>query len=95
MKSSSGISVVGFLLGSILILPAWGPPAPAQSISKRPFGKTPDGQTVAFTGEYTTGQLVMEAAAKSNLKRVSLASATRRPTCCLWSAPSATKWRPS
>src|SRR5918911_2537590 len=34
---------------------------------------------VAFTGEYTTGQIVMEAAAKSNLKRVSLELGGKSP----------------
>src|SRR5262249_52767408 len=34
---------------------------------------------VAFTGEYLTGQIVMEAAAKSNLKRVSLELGGKSP----------------
>src|SRR5207245_10425733 len=34
---------------------------------------------VAFTGEYTTGQIIMEAAAKSNLKRVSLELGGKSP----------------
>jgi aldehyde dehydrogenase (NAD+) len=34
---------------------------------------------VAFTGEYITGQIVMEAAAKSNLKRVSLELGGKSP----------------
>jgi aldehyde dehydrogenase (NAD+) len=38
---------------------------------------------VAFTGEYTTGQLVMEAAAKSNLKRVSLELGGKSPNVIL------------
>src|SRR5262249_57456251 len=39
----------------------------------------PDDEKVAFTGEYTTGQLIMEAAAKSNLKRVSLELGGKSP----------------
>src|SRR5207247_2364549 len=38
-----------------------------------------DVDKVAFTGEYTTGQLIMEAAAKSNLKRVSLELGGKSP----------------
>src|SRR5262249_26841197 len=38
-----------------------------------------DVDKVAFTGEYTTGQIVMEAAAKSNLKRVSLELGGKSP----------------
>src|SRR5207342_3348759 len=34
---------------------------------------------VAFTGEYTTGQIIMQAAAKSNLKRVSLELGGKSP----------------
>src|SRR5262249_13188271 len=34
---------------------------------------------VAFTGEYITGQIIMEAAAKSNLKRVSLELGGKSP----------------
>lgn len=38
-----------------------------------------DVDKVAFTGEYTTGQIIMEAAAKSNLKRVSLELGGKSP----------------
>jgi len=38
-----------------------------------------DVDKVAFTGEYTTGQIVMQAAAKSNLKRVSLELGGKSP----------------
>src|SRR5439155_176819 len=56
----------GFPDGVINVVPGYGPTAGA-AISGHP-----DIDKVAFTGEYTTGQLIMEAAAKSNLKRVSL-----------------------
>ncbi len=38
-----------------------------------------DVDKVAFTGEYTTGQIIMEAAAQSNLKRVSLELGGKSP----------------
>ena len=38
-----------------------------------------DVDKVAFTGEHTTGQIIMEAAAKSNLKRVSLELGGKSP----------------
>jgi aldehyde dehydrogenase (NAD+) len=38
-----------------------------------------DVDKVAFTGEYLTGQIIMEAAAKSNLKRVSLELGGKSP----------------
>src|SRR5215467_13620671 len=56
----------GFPDGVINVIPGYGPTAGAAVSSH------PDIDKVAFTGEYTTGQIVMEAAAKSNLKRVTL-----------------------
>src|SRR5438132_1917301 len=63
----------GFPDGVINIVPGYGPTAGAAISSHKDIDK------VAFTGEYTTGQLVSEAAAKSNLKRVSLELGGKRP----------------
>ncbi len=59
--------------GVINVVPGYGPTAGAAISSHMDLDK------VAFTGEYTTGQLVMEAAAKSNLKRVSLELGGKSP----------------
>jgi aldehyde dehydrogenase (NAD+) len=59
--------------GVINVIPGFGPTAGAAISSHKDIDK------VAFTGEYTTGQLVMEAAAKSNLKRVSLELGGKSP----------------
>jgi aldehyde dehydrogenase (NAD+) len=59
--------------GVINVVPGYGPSAGAALSSHKDVDK------VAFTGEYTTGQLVMEAAAKSNLKRVSLELGGKSP----------------
>src|SRR6266851_6122052 len=64
---------VGFPDGVINVIPGYGPTAGAAISSHM------DIDNVAFTGEYTTGQLVMEAAAKSNLKRVSLELGGKSP----------------
>jgi aldehyde dehydrogenase (NAD+) len=63
----------GFPDGVINVVPGYGPTAGAAVSSHKDIDK------VAFTGEYTTGQLVMEAAAKSNLKRVSLELGGKSP----------------
>ncbi len=63
----------GFPDGVINIVPGYGPTAGAALSGHMDVDK------VAFTGEYTTGQLVMEAAAKSNLKRVSLELGGKSP----------------
>jgi aldehyde dehydrogenase (NAD+) len=63
----------GFPDGVINVVPGYGPTAGAALSSHMDVDK------VAFTGEYTTGQLVMEAAAKSNLKRVSLELGGKSP----------------
>jgi aldehyde dehydrogenase (NAD+) len=63
----------GFPDGVINVVPGFGPTAGAALSSHMDVDK------VAFTGEYTTGQLVMEAAAKSNLKRVSLELGGKSP----------------
>src|SRR5437773_10328858 len=59
--------------GVVNVVPGYGPTAGAAIASHMDLDK------VAFTGEYTTGQLVMEAAAKSNLKRVSLELGGKSP----------------
>jgi aldehyde dehydrogenase (NAD+) len=59
--------------GVLNVVPGYGPTAGAALSSHMDVDK------VAFTGEYTTGQIVMEAAAKSNLKRVSLELGGKSP----------------
>src|SRR5437588_8148637 len=56
----------GFPDGVINVVPGYGPTAGAALSGHMDVDK------IAFTGEYTTGQIGMEAAARSNLKRVSL-----------------------
>jgi len=63
----------GFPDGVVNVVPGFGPTAGAALSSHKDVDK------VAFTGEYTTGQLIMEAAAKSNLKRVSLELGGKSP----------------
>jgi aldehyde dehydrogenase (NAD+) len=63
----------GFPDGVINVVPGYGPTAGAALSGHMDVDK------VAFTGEYTTGQMVMEAAAKSNLKRVSLELGGKSP----------------
>jgi aldehyde dehydrogenase (NAD+) len=64
---------VGFPDGVINVVPGYGPTAGAAVSSHMDIDK------VAFTGEYVTGQIVSEAAAKSNLKRVSLELGGKSP----------------
>lgn len=59
--------------GVINIIQGFGPTAGAALTSHMDVDK------VAFTGEHTTGQIIMEAAAKSNLKRVSLELGGKSP----------------
>lgn len=59
--------------GVLNVVPGFGPTAGAALTSHMDVDK------VAFTGEYTTGQLIMEAAAKSNLKRVTLELGGKSP----------------
>lgn len=59
--------------GVINVLPGFGPTAGASITSHMDIDK------VAFTGEGSTGQLIMQAAAKSNLKRVSLELGGKSP----------------
>jgi aldehyde dehydrogenase (NAD+) len=63
----------GFPDGVLNVVPGFGPTAGAALSSHRDVDK------VAFTGEYLTGQIIMEAAAKSNLKRVSLELGGKSP----------------
>jgi aldehyde dehydrogenase (NAD+) len=59
--------------GVVNVVPGYGPTAGAAVSGHMGIDK------VAFTGEYLTGQIVMEAAAKSNLKRVSLELGGKSP----------------
>ena len=59
--------------GVINVVPGFGPTAGAAITSHMDIDK------VSFTGEGSTGQLVMQAAAKSNLKRVSLELGGKSP----------------
>src|SRR5437764_3630815 len=59
--------------GVLNVVPGFGPTAGAALSSHMDVDK------VAFTGEHTTGQLIMEAAARSNLKRVSLELGGKSP----------------
>jgi aldehyde dehydrogenase (NAD+) len=59
--------------GVINVVPGYGPTAGAALTGHMDVDK------VAFTGEYTTGQIIMEAAARSNLKRVSLELGGKSP----------------
>jgi aldehyde dehydrogenase (NAD+) len=63
----------GFPDGVINIIPGYGPTAGAAVSGHMDIDK------VAFTGEYITGQIISEAAAKSNLKRVSLELGGKSP----------------
>jgi aldehyde dehydrogenase (NAD+) len=64
---------VGFPDGVINVVPGYGPTAGAA------LAAHPDVDKVAFTGETSTGKLVMTAAAQSNLKRVSLELGGKSP----------------
>jgi aldehyde dehydrogenase (NAD+) len=63
----------GFPDGVINVVPGFGPTAGAALSGHMDVDK------VAFTGEYTTGQIIMEAAARSNLKRVTLELGGKSP----------------
>src|SRR5579884_1656371 len=63
----------GFPDGVVNVVPGYGPTAGAALSGHMDVDK------VAFTGEHTTGQLVMTAAAQSNLKRVSLELGGKSP----------------
>jgi aldehyde dehydrogenase (NAD+) len=63
----------GFPDGVINVVPGYGPTAGAAVSGHMDIDK------VAFTGEYLTGQIISEAAARSNLKRVSLELGGKSP----------------
>jgi aldehyde dehydrogenase (NAD+) len=64
---------VGFPDGVINVVPGYGPTAGAALSSHMDVDK------IAFTGETSTGKIVMTAAAQSNLKRVSLELGGKSP----------------
>ena len=63
----------GFPEGVINVVPGFGPTAGAALTAHKDVDK------IAFTGEFTTGQIIMEAAAKSNLKRVTPRARRQKP----------------
>src|SRR5712691_6624970 len=63
----------GFPDGVINVVPGYGPTAGAALSGHMNVDK------IAFTGEYTTGQIIMKAAAESNLKRVTLELGGKSP----------------
>lgn len=67
----------GFPDGVINVVPGFGPTAGAALSGHMDVDK------VAFTGEHTTGQIIMEAAARSNLKRISLELGGKSPNIVL------------
>ena len=73
LRAAALAQEAGFPDGVINVVPGYGPTAGA-AISGHP-----DVDKVAFTGEYTTGQIIMEAAARSNLKRVTLELGGKSP----------------
>lgn len=73
LRVASLAQEVGFPDGVINVVPGFGPTAGAALSSHKDVDK------IAFTGEYTTGQIISEAAAKSNLKRVSLELGGKSP----------------
>ena len=64
---------VGFPDGVVNVVPGFGPTAGAALSGHMDVNK------IAFTGETTTGQIIMTAAAQSNLKRVSLELGGKSP----------------
>ncbi|MFL5342140.1 MAG: aldehyde dehydrogenase family protein [Gemmataceae bacterium] len=64
---------VGFPDGVINVVPGYGPTAGAALSGHMDVDK------IAFTGEHTTGQIIMTAAAQSNLKRVTLELGGKSP----------------
>jgi aldehyde dehydrogenase (NAD+) len=67
------IAEAGFPPGVVNLLPGYGPTA-GQAIARHP-----DIDKVAFTGSTEVGHLIMEAAAQSNLKRVTLELGGKSP----------------
>src|SRR5207244_2981638 len=73
LRAAALAQEAGFPDGVINVVPGYGPTAGAAISGHMDVDK------VAFTGEYTTGQIIMEAAAKSNLKRVTLELGGKSP----------------
>jgi aldehyde dehydrogenase (NAD+) len=73
LRAASLAQEAGFPDGVINVVPGYGPTAGAALTAHMDVDK------VAFTGEYTTGQIIMEAAARSNLKRVTLELGGKSP----------------
>ncbi|KAH3814993.1 aldehyde dehydrogenase, mitochondrial-like [Dreissena polymorpha] len=73
MYAGSLIKEAGFPPGVVNIVPGYGPTAGAA------ITYHPDVRKVAFTGSTEVGQLIMEGAAKSNLKRVTLELGGKSP----------------
>jgi len=67
----------GFPDGVINVVPGFGPTAGAALTAHRDVDK------IAFTGETSTGQIIMKAAAESNLKRVTLELGGKSPNIVL------------
>lgn len=76
------IKDVGFPPGVVNIVPGYGPTAGAALASHHGVDK------VAFTGSTQIGQVVSEAAAKSNLKRVTMELGGKSPNIILKDANS-------
>jgi aldehyde dehydrogenase (NAD+) len=73
LKMAELAQKAGFPDGVINVVPGYGPTAGAALSSHLDVDK------IAFTGEGSTGQIIMEAAARSNLKRVSLELGGKSP----------------
>ena len=74
LKVAEYASEVGFPAGVINVLPGLGGDA------GRAIAEHPDIGKVSFTGSTLTGRKIMEAAAKSNLKRVTLELGGKSPS---------------
>ncbi len=73
LKVAALAQEAGFPDGVVNVVPGYGPTAGAA------LSEHMDVDKVAFTGEHTTGQIICQAAAKSNLKRVSLELGGKSP----------------
>src|SRR6202043_2376266 len=73
LRVASLAQEAGFPDGVLNVVPGFGPTAGAGLSSHMDVDK------LAFTGEHTTGQVIMEAAARSTLKRVSLELGGKSP----------------
>lgn len=73
LKVAQLATEVGFPPGVVNVVPGYGPTAGAALSGHMDVDK------IAFTGETTTGKLIMTAAAQSNLKRVSLELGGKSP----------------